>query len=137
LDFLESLTPDFAVKKDCGSQRFHLRGKKWVYALFVKIYHKIPAIFTALVLFLVFAIDYVWWYLYLSEFIKDYFWVILPFYALLTFIQVKILKWVYEVATRNKRSPKGFVWLAVFFPLIAIIILLSIDKGQEPASSRA
>ncbi len=98
------------------------------------IYYKVPAIFTALLLFVLFVDAYVGFVVF-TEFFIDYFWVILPFYFLFIFFQVKFLKWVARIASKNKRSINGFVWLAVFFPFIVIVILLIIDKNDQSKSN--
>ena len=100
----------------------------------MKLYYKVPTIFTALLLFVLFVAEYIF-ALGLAEFIKDYSWIILPFYELLFFLQVKFLKWVARIASKNKRSVNGFVWLAVFFPFIVIVILLLIDKNDQSKSN--
>ena len=48
---------------------------------------------------------------------------------------MKFLKWVAKIARKNNRSVTGFVWLAVFFPVIVAIILLIIDKDDKPKSN--
>jgi hypothetical protein len=100
----------------------------------MKTYYKVPVIFTALPLFVLFVGDYLGFY-GLAEFLKDYSWIILPFYALLIFLQVKFLKWVAKIASKNNRSVNGFIWLAAFFPFIVAIILLIVDKNDQSKSS--
>jgi energy-coupling factor transporter transmembrane protein EcfT len=55
--------------------------------------------------------------------------------ALFIYLYSRFLYWVAKVARRNNRSATGFVWLAVFFPFLVVIILLIIDKKPEPKSN--
>ena len=54
------------------------------------------------------------------------------FVLFITLITVTILlaRYSYQVATRTGRSRVGFVWLSIFFPAVAWIICLVIDKDE-------
>ena len=55
------------------------------------------------------------------------------FLIILIFLSVAyyfFLRWVWNVAIRNHRSAWGFVWMGVFTPYLAWVILLIIDKRK-------
>lgn len=84
------------------------------------------------------ALLYFFWFYFIAKhplvFDRSYpiFLIILIALAIYIFFVIKFLKWVAKIARKNNRSVTGFVWLAVFFPVIVAIILLIIDKDDKP-----